>query len=114
MRSTAMRLANSPDLAPPMPSHPPFYMRGQEDCGKSENAYYALDPCKKKGEGCESGVDCCSGQCIKDPNTKMYVCGDPPNGGCSGDGNACKIDADCCDYPASKCVDGYCQKPPPK
>lgn len=96
------------------PSHMPFYMRGQEDCGKSENAYYALDPCKKKGENCESGVDCCSGQCIKDPNTKMYICGDPPANGCSGDGNACKVDGDCCDAPTSKCVDGFCQKPPPK
>jgi len=102
---------------PPMaadPSHPPFYLRGQEDCAKSENAYYALDPCKKKGESCESGVDCCSGQCVKDPNTQKYVCGDPPNGTCSGDGNACKVDTDCCDYPASKCTDGFCQKPAPK
>ncbi len=93
------------------PSHQPFYIRGQEDCAKSENAYYALDPCKMKGQTCESGVDCCSGQCIKINN--VYVCGDPPNG-CSNDGNACKIDADCCDYPTSKCVDGFCQKPPPK
>lgn len=94
------------------PSHQPFYLRGQEDCAKSENAYYALDPCKMKGQTCESGVDCCSGQCIKINN--VYVCGDPPNGGCSQDGNACKIDADCCDYPLSHCVDGFCQKPPPK
>jgi hypothetical protein len=58
------------------------------------------------------GVDCCSGQCIK--VNGMYVCGDPPNGGCSSDGNACKVDSDCCDYPVSTCVDGFCQKPPPK
>jgi hypothetical protein len=94
------------------PSHPPFYMRGQEDCAKSENAYYALDPCKMKGQSCESGVDCCSGQCVK--INGMYVCGDPPMGGCSADGNACKTDLDCCNAPNSKCVDGFCQPPIPK
>jgi len=94
------------------PSHPPFYVRGQEDCAKSENAYYALDPCKMKGQSCESGVDCCSGQCVK--INGMYVCGDPPNGGCSADGNACMTDQDCCNAPTSKCVDGYCQPPIPQ
>jgi hypothetical protein len=97
------------------PSHPPFYMRGQEMCGKSENAYYALDPCKAVGADCLSGVDCCNGQCVKDPNTNKYVCGDPPPPGqCSGDGNACKVDADCCNSPTVACIDGFCQVPPPK
>jgi hypothetical protein len=96
------------------PSHPPFYIRGQEDCGKSENAYYALDPCKEIGESCTSGVDCCNGQCVKDPNTNEYVCGDPPDPGeCSQDGNSCETSADCCNAPESKCIDGFCQKPPP-
>lgn len=97
------------------PSHPPFYIRGQEDCGKSENAYYALDPCKQLGEGCTSGVDCCEGTCVKDPNTGEYVCGSPPDPGeCSQDGNSCETDADCCNAPTSKCIDGFCQKPPPQ
>ncbi len=97
------------------PSHPPFYMRGQENCGKSENAYYALDPCKQVGEGCTSGVDCCNGQCIKDPSTNTYVCGEPPPPGtCSQDGNSCVVDADCCNYPESECIDGFCQQPPPQ
>ncbi len=97
------------------PSHPPFYIRGQEDCGKSENAYYALDPCKQIGEDCTSGVDCCNGTCVKDPNTGEYVCGQPPDPGeCSQDGNSCQTDADCCNAPTSKCIDGFCQKPPPQ
>jgi hypothetical protein len=97
------------------PSHPPFYMRGQEMTQKSENAYYALDPCKEIGQGCLSGVDCCNGQCVKDPNTSQYVCGDPPPPGqCSEDGNACQVDADCCNAPNVKCLDGFCQPPPPK
>lgn len=96
------------------PSHPPFYMRGQEDCGKSENAYYALDPCKDIGEDCTSGIDCCNGQCIKDAGTGKYVCGDPPPPGtCSAEGNSCKTKADCCDA-IDDCLDGFCQKVPPK
>jgi WD40-like Beta Propeller Repeat len=93
------------------PSHPPFYLRGQEDCGKSENAYFALEPCKNKGESCTSGVDCCGGQCVKDPKTQAYTCGDPSN--CSNVDNACKQPSDCCD-PGAQCLDGFCQFPPPK
>ena len=103
------------------PSHPPFYVRGQEDCAKSENAYMALPPCKDKGQACETGADCCEGQCVKDADTGMYVCGEPPDPGqCSQDGNACVVDADCCNYnPASPttsttCVDGFCQPPIPE
>jgi hypothetical protein len=90
------------------PSHPPFYVRGQEDCAKSENAYYALDPCKDQGKDCSSGADCCGGQCVKDASGK-YVCGmPPPPGMCSQNGNSCKTSADCCDKTAT-CVDGFCQ-----
>jgi hypothetical protein len=96
------------------PSHPAFYMRGQELCGKSESAYYALDPCKKLGADCQSGVDCCNGQCVKDKETGKYTCGEPPPpGACSQDGNSCKTDADCCDS-MSPCMDGFCEPPPPE
>jgi hypothetical protein len=96
------------------PSHPPFYMRGQELTQKSENAYYALPPCKQKGEGCTSGVDCCGGQCIKDAGSGQYICGEPPPPGqCSGSGNKCTMKADCCD-PTDECIDGFCQQKPPK
>jgi hypothetical protein len=93
------------------PSQPPFYLRGQEDCGLSENAYFALEPCKELGQGCQSGVDCCSGTCIKDPETNTYVCGIP--GECAEDGNACATAADCCDAEAI-CLDNFCQLPPPR
>ncbi len=95
------------------PSHPPFYMRGQEGCGLSENAYMAMEPCKAKGEGCATGADCCDGQCVKDANN-TYVCGEPPPPGtCSQTGNSCTTAADCCN-PADECVDKYCQGKVPK
>ncbi|MFO0589722.1 MAG: hypothetical protein U0441_19440 [Polyangiaceae bacterium] len=102
------------------PSHPPFYVRGQEDCAKSENAYFALPPCKDKGMACTEGSDCCNGQCIKDPQTGMYTCGDPPPPGmCSQDGNSCQTSADCCNYNPNdpkgiSCIDNFCQYPPPQ
>jgi hypothetical protein len=92
------------------PSNPPFYMRGQDMSQLSENAYYALDPCKGDGEGCATGVDCCNGQCVKEQGSSEYVCG-TPSGGCSEVGNACTVAADCCD-PTLLCTDGFCQAKP--
>ncbi|MCC6557065.1 MAG: hypothetical protein IT372_29285, partial [Polyangiaceae bacterium] len=99
------------------PSHPPFYLRGQELCGLSENAYYALDPCKAIGEGCTTGIDCCNGQCVKDQSTGQYVCGEPPPPGqCSENGNSCLTDSDCCHHldQGVNCIDGFCQAPIPE
>ncbi|MRG95081.1 TolB family protein [Polyangium spumosum] len=96
------------------PSHPPFYMRGQEGNGLSENAYMAKEPCKEKGEGCVTGADCCDGQCVKDQSSGAYVCGEaPPPGSCSETGNACTTMADCCN-PVDECIDGFCAQKPPK
>jgi len=103
-----------PPTAASDPSNPPFYLRAQELCGLSENAYYALDPCKAIGEGCLSGIDCCNGQCIKDQSTGQYVCGEPPPPGqCSENGNSCVVSTDCCD-PSASCVDGFCAPPVPR
>jgi hypothetical protein len=88
------------------PSNPAFYVRGQEDCALSENAYFAPDPCNDDPQaGCESGIDCCSGHCIQMGEVKQ--CGE--KGPCSEAGNACESDADCCE-PGTPCVDGYCQE----
>jgi hypothetical protein len=87
------------------PSNPPFYVRGQEDCAKSENAYFAADPCiEDENKTCESGIDCCSGHCIQQGEIKL--CGE--KGACAEEGNACESDADCCND-INPCVDGYCQ-----
>ncbi len=96
------------------PSHPAFYLRGQEACGKSENAYYALDPCKELGDECLYGIECCNGQCIYDEMLDKYVCGEPDPNECVQTGNACVEDEDCCDFPDVKCIQGFCQKPAPK
>ena len=97
------------------PSHPPFYMRGQQACGKSESAYYALDPCKDIGQDCTTGIECCNGQCIYDAQLQKTVCGTPPDpGDCVQDGNACQQNEDCCNFPQVTCYQGFCQPKPPQ
>ena len=103
-----MTAISDPPTELPDPSNPPFYVRGQEDCALSENAYFAADPCKDDPDAtCESGIDCCNGQCVFDPMQGKKVCGE--KGACSEGGNACTEAADCCD-PRSPCVDGYCEE----
>jgi hypothetical protein len=99
------------------PSHPPFFIRGQELCDKSENAYYALDPCLEEGEPCEAGIECCEGNCIPDISMQSptgFICGDPDPNQCVQNGNACQVDSDCCDYPEVICIDGFCEPKPPQ
>ncbi|MFM2416274.1 MAG: hypothetical protein RL385_997, partial [Pseudomonadota bacterium] len=42
------------------PSLPAFYVQGQEFGTANHRGFTALDPCRKDGDGCESGVDCCA------------------------------------------------------
>ncbi|MEY4514416.1 MAG: hypothetical protein RLZZ450_6538 [Pseudomonadota bacterium] len=80
-------------------SSPAFYVPGQELDGANHRAFTALDPCKADGQGCESGIDCCSGFCTDG------TCGPPK--GCSELNEACKTDEDCCDK-SNFCIGGYC------
>jgi hypothetical protein len=105
---------------PPMkgqdPSNPPFYVRGQLSCDKSENAYYALDPCKKDGDPCEHGIECCNKTCIYDEKLMKHVCKKPEGGSCIPTGSGtCTKDSDCCDFGNNViCLNGFCELKPPK
>jgi hypothetical protein len=98
------------------PSNPPFYLRGQQACGKSENAYYALDPCKADGETCEFGIECCNLSCLYDDVAGETVCKDPDPNECIATGNGvCTTDADCCDVANGViCNAGICELAPPQ
>ncbi len=86
------------------PSHPAFYLRGQDGTSQNEQAQFALPPCKQDGESCSAGFDCCGHEsCVKQGGS--YVCG--KGNGCASVGNACQTAADCCDGNA-QCLDGYC------
>jgi hypothetical protein len=83
------------------PSHPAFFLPGQELGSGNVRAFAALEPCKDDGLSCTSGTDCCSGFCTDG------VCGPPRE--CSGIDERCVTVEDCCDLdPAIQCIAGYC------
>jgi hypothetical protein len=94
------------------PSHPAFYVEGQETDSTNERPQFAVPPCRQAGETCESGYECCDGRfCRKDMSGKM-TCQEPKPNECAQVGDSCKVDADCCN--SLKCTGGTCQPAGPK
>ncbi|MBI4953116.1 MAG: PD40 domain-containing protein [Myxococcales bacterium] len=92
------------------PSHPAFWLPGQELGLENMRGQWALAPCKQLGDTCQAGYECCDGFCHDDGNGNL-VCSDQP-GGCAQDGELCQTAADCCD-PNAQCLGGFCTSPPP-
>lgn len=83
------------------PSHPAFFLPGQELGSGNVRAFAALEPCKLDASGCSSGTDCCSGFCTDG------VCGPPRE--CSGIDERCATRDDCCNpNPDIQCIAGFC------
>ncbi len=90
------------------PSHPAFYLPGQEISAGNTRGFWAVDPCKANGTSCETGDECCNGFCRKAGDGGALVCGDkPPGTTCVQELEKCSVDADCCD-PRQKCIAGRC------
>jgi len=102
------------------PSHPPFYLSGQEPGTGNHRAFAALDPCHADGDSCTSGIDCCGGFCYDDGpvgelTERMGKCS-PMQVKCSRQDDRCATDAECCP-PAdgeapSSCIAGFCASVP--
>jgi hypothetical protein len=98
------------------PSHPPFYLPGQEFGTGNHRAFAALDPCKKDGDKCTSGIDCCGGFCYfdKEPDEFGDAIGSctPKMNKCSMRDERCTSDVDCCPpdpgMQANMCIAGFC------
>jgi hypothetical protein len=109
------------------PSHPPFYLEGQEDT-PNMRGFWTLAPCiatptpnasdagapnanASGGDGgaamCTNGFECCSGFC------ENGMCVTPNQLTCVGLGGACTMDSDCCNTPIVQCISGICQIPHP-
>jgi hypothetical protein len=82
------------------PSHPAFYLPGQEEPSGNVRAFAALEPCKDDGAQCATGIECCCGGCLDGG-----VCGCPV--GCSKIDEKCTTAADCCE-PSAACLGGFC------
>jgi len=94
------------------PSHPAFYLPGQELLAGNSRGYWVVDPCEKAGQSCETGDQCCTGYCAAADGGS--VCGAQP-AGCSTQGNKCTATTDCCGASSGvQCIDGFCAASTPR
>ncbi|MBK7580759.1 MAG: WD40 repeat domain-containing protein [Myxococcales bacterium] len=96
------------------PSHPGFWLPGQDLSTINMNGYWALEPCKQNGLECNDGYECCTGFC-RDQGDGSFKCVPPPTNECALVGEKCTTVADCCSPPGSKiqCIGGFCALPGP-
>ena len=97
-------------------SHPAFLLEGQEMEAGNMRGFWALDPCKADGAGCEGGDECCNGFCRATSDgaggTKN-ACVAPPTG-CANESEKCTVTADCCAATqGTTCIGGFCTAPTP-
>jgi hypothetical protein len=101
------------------PSHPAFWLPGQDTTTLNMRGYWALDPCKGDGAGCASGTECCGGYCGGGGDGGAPVCASTQQTSCASLGDKCKADADCCGSAADRsgvgtaCINSVCSVPPP-
>jgi hypothetical protein len=88
------------------PSHPAFYLPGQEEGSGNVRAFAALEPCKDNGATCSSGIECCCGHCNE--SGQCYC-----SGACSKIDEKCETSSDCCS-PGARCINGFCAFVPPQ
>lgn len=90
------------------PSHPPFYLEGQED-SPNMRGFWTLAACTPTpppggtGGQCTAGFECCSGFC------NNGVCVDVSTIACVGVGGDCTQSSECCNPQSVSCVDGRCK-----
>jgi hypothetical protein len=93
------------------PSHPAFYLPGQELASGNMRAFTALAPCRTNGDKCSSGVQCCDGFCRAPDPTGAPLdlkCVPPPSNSCANENEACATTADCCDVIGNRCINKRC------
>ncbi len=96
------------------PSHPPFWLPGQDPNTRNQRGYWALDPCTGDGSSCSSGSDCCTGFCDAVDDAGLPVCGQP-SAGCSQPGDKCTTSSDCCNADQGyTCINHACSEPGPR
>jgi hypothetical protein len=71
------------------PSHPAFYVGGQELNSGNSRGFWVLDQCKPTNEPCVDASDCCEGTC------NNGICGEA-DGECKHQEDTCGDDGECC------------------
>jgi hypothetical protein len=102
------------------PSHPAFWLPGQDETSINMFGYWALAPCKPTPTdggappSCSAGFECCTGFCRDSDDAGGAVCTGEPTG-CHQEGEKCVTTADCCGASANiSCQAGICQAGSPK
>ncbi len=99
------------------PSHPAFYLPGQELAAGNLRGFWALEPCKQNGSSCASGAECCGGFCrqVDADGGAAFVCIPPPTS-CANEDEKCTMTSDCCGAPDNgvRCINGFCARPTPR
>jgi len=93
------------------PSHPAFYLPGQELNAGDMKGYWVVQPCRPDGSPCSTGDQCCDGFCRSPGDGGGLVC---MKGviGCANEFERCITAADCCGAGAGYlCLNGYCAEP---
>jgi hypothetical protein len=94
------------------PSHPAFYLPGQELAGANQRGHWVPEPCRQDGMSCTTGDECCNGYCR--PGDGGLVCTGQPTG-CAQLYEHCTTASDCCGAAAGvQCINGYCTAPTPQ
>ncbi|MFO7177664.1 MAG: hypothetical protein DIU78_003090 [Pseudomonadota bacterium] len=104
------------------PSHPAFYLPGQELGAGNSDGYWVSEPCAPIGESCEFNDDCCDGTGASATTMCRVVstASFPPTrvcasrNACGTEGESCASTSECC--PGLVCPDGggLCVREPPK
>jgi hypothetical protein len=95
------------------PSHPAFYLPGQELLAGNSRGFWTLDPCRMDGQTCDTGDQCCGGFCEPSGPGGTLTCSNmPPGGTCSQPQEKCTTAADCCDK-TNVCIGGFCAQKGP-
>jgi len=96
------------------PSHPAFFLQGQEEDTTNMRGFWSLAQCTPTpaagagGGTCAAGFECCSGFC------DQGTCVDTGAVACQGTGGTCMTAADCCNSSVVSCVGGACVAQAPK
>jgi hypothetical protein len=96
------------------PSHPAFYLPGQELLAGNSRGYWVVDPCHVNGTSCQTGDECCGGYCRTGADGGGLMCTDQGSG-CSQIYEKCMTASDCCGASQGvECINGRCAMPTPK
>ena len=100
--------AIDPTTNGPDPSHPAFFLEGQEEDTTNMRGFWALAACipTQGGGACEAGFECCSGFC------DQGVCVDVNKYSCTQLGGSCTQSGDCCNGDKVSCINDVCAVTP--